>query len=415
MGEESKIEVITEPSGAALVDQFGNELGLSGNQISIDLQKYGPTLELTIGLDGYEPKLERLKVRQLKVSGRYPPKGAIALRATSWWVPLKLMLNRHKWAGILLTVGCLGGLLLARSRHSKARVLQARSEYLEGLRAKAKELDDELIGTVLGHYRLTEQLGTGGTAKVYRGVADEALLDAEESVAVKVLNQEAEHDREFQARFQREVTIWKQLNHPNIVQFIDWNQDDGLTYLVVELMEGATLRSRFDEGPYPPVEAVKILKPVFEAVHYAHTQGVAHRDLKPENVMLTNERCKVTDFGLARSGSEDKITRTGTWVGTPEYMSPEQIQGNGVDPRTDQYALGIMLYELVSGEPPFSGDDQVAIIFKQVSSSAASLCAARPDVSQEFSGVVARMMNKRPDARFQDLKSALEALETSCG
>ena len=173
--------------------------------------------------------------------------------------------------------------------------------------------------------------------------------------------------------------------HPNIVTFLEWNEHDGITYLVTELLDGDTLRSEYRKGPRSPVDAMALLAPVFEAVAYAHKLGIAHRDLKPENILLTKDgRCKVADFGLARTGVEDKVTRTGTWVGTPEYMSPEQVKGSGVDPRTDQYALGAMLYELVSGKPPFQGDDQLAIIFKVVASKPASLKSENPDLPEGF-------------------------------
>jgi hypothetical protein len=412
--ESTEIFINTDPQGALVLDQYGNEIGHTGKPIIVDLSIYGSTLEATLDLPGYESKLERIKTRQVKELGHYPPEGAIALRATSFVVTLRTALSENKAAA----GGGLFALLLCSawglSRHAKTKHRLQRAAVLEEIKARAEELKDNLMGKTLGGYRLAELLGEGGTARVYRALPEETL-NSEQAVAVKVLNPESDNDPEFRQRFKREVTIWKDLMHPHIVTFIDWDEQDGLIFLVTEILEGDTLRGEFKKGPRAAKSAMNLLRPVFEAVSYAHENGVVHRDLKPENILTTaTGKAKVSDFGLARIGAEDKVTKTGSWVGTPEYMSPEQVQGLTLDPRTDQYALGTMLYELVAGNPPFTGDDQVAIIFKQVSSAPTPLKSVQPDLPDTFCEAVGRMLAKKPEDRFLDLKQALEALEQAC-
>lgn len=413
--ELTPLQFETDPSGAEIRDQYGNSLGHSGESLQLDLSPYGSTLEVTFLREGYEPKLERVKTRQLKEQGRYPQQGAIALRSKGMLISLKTFVAKHQAATASLVLAVVVGSGFMMRRRTRTLVQLDRAAVLEQAKVQAELHNDNLIGCQLGAYRLMDLLGEGGAAKVYRALPDESL-DESEAVAVKVLRPEAGDDQEFEARFRREVNIWKTLSHPHIVTFVDWDRSEGTTYLVMELIEGETLRPQFSKGARSPQEALDVLRPVFQGVAHAHKMGVCHRDLKPENVLLTKSgKCKVTDFGLARVGTEDKITKTGTWVGTPEYMSPEQVRGLGVDTRTDQYALGIMLYELVHGEPPFTGEDQVALIFKQVTGKAVPLATLHPDVPEEFSQAVVRMLAKKPEDRFSDLESALAALEVSLG
>ena len=413
LAQPSKVLLNTDPQGAIITDQYGNKIGTTGTPIQLDLGPYGTSLEVTLALPGYEPKLERIKCRQLRESGAYPTEGgAIALRSTSALVSLKTFFREHPW--LVAMTGLAGAMVgaLAMARHVKTRRRLERARTLEEVQARAHEMEDNLLGTKLGPYRLLDLLGQGGTARVYRAVPD-LSLDPAQAVAIKVLQPPSEHDPEFRQRFQREVTIWKDLHHPNVAAFIDWDEQDGLTYLVTELLRGETLRSEFQQGARPPAEALALLEPVFRALTFAHQKGVVHRDLKPENILVSpTGRLKVTDFGLARMGPEDKVTKTGTWVGTPEYMAPEQVRGQAIDPRTDQYALGIMLYELLTGAPPFRGEDQVAIIFKQVSSAVPPLPEQLPE---QLRRAVVRMLAKRPQDRFDDLDQAFAALESAGG
>lgn len=411
--ELTEVQLNSEPQGAVITDQFGNEIGITGQPLHLDLSLYGSNLEVTLSLEGYESKLERIKVRQLGQSKKFPEKGAVALRSTSVWVSLKTSLRAHPLVAVGLALFALAGgtLGLRKRRHTQTQL--ARAGVLESIRARAESTGDTLLGTVLGRYRLTEQLGEGGTARVYQAVPDDSLEDSE-AVAIKVLHPESEQDEDFLERFRREVTIWQSLSHANIVTFLDWGEQDGLTYLVMELIKGDTLRSKLKGNAHKPAEALAMMKPIFAAVSHAHSRGVVHRDLKPENVMISGDVMKVADFGLARSGSEDKLTKTGTWLGTPQYIAPEQVRGLELTTQTDQYSLGIMLYELLSGAPPFEGD-QVHVIFQQISSKPASLASKQPDLSPEVVATVERMLAKEPSARFPDLSQAEAALEAACG
>lgn len=403
----------TSPSGAAVTDQYGNSLGKSGEPLTVDLSSYGSSLELTLKLEGYEPKLERIEVEALKQSGRHPTEGSVALRPLSSTVALRENLGRYR--GLL---GLLGAVLLVGGwaglkRRAKLRAKLRQADWLEGLQKRATESGDSLIGTRLGRYRLLDRLGQGGAATVYRAVPEQDW-ENQERVAIKVLDPTQSHDPEQWQRFKREVSIWKQLRHRNIVTFYDWGEQEGLTYLVMELVEGSTLRGAFRGKPVSPEEALKIMRPVFSALSYAHSQQISHRDLKPENILLTSSgEPRVTDFGLARSGQEDKLTRTGTWVGTLEYIAPEQIQGQPTDLRTDQYALGVMLYELLVGEPPFTGEAQVNLIFQVVSRKPPSLESRVPGLKKEFCLAVERMLAKTPQKRYDTVDEALAALENS--
>ncbi len=401
----------TSPSGAAVIDQYGNSLGKSGEPLTVDLSSYGSSLELTLKLEGYEPKLERIEVEALKQSGRHPTEGSVALRPLSSTVALRENLGRYRGLlGLLGAVLLVGGWVGLR-RRAKLRAKLRQADWLEGLQKRATESGDALIGTQLGRYRLLDRLGQGGAATVYRAVPEQDW-ENQERVAIKVLDPTQSHDPEQWQRFKREVSIWKQLRHRNIVTFYDWGEQEGLTYLVMELVEGSTLRSAFRGKPVSPEEALKIMRPVFSALSYAHSQQISHRDLKPENILLTSSgEPRVTDFGLARSGQEDKLTRTGTWVGTLEYIAPEQIQGQPTDLRTDQYALGVMLYELLVGQPPFSGQAQVNTIFQVVTRKPPSLESRVPGLDKEFCLAVERMLAKTPQKRYDTVDEALADLE----
>lgn len=409
--QSREVEVVTTPAGAAVIDQYGNSLGRSGEPIAIDLSSYGSSLEVTLRLDGYEPKLERIDIATLKEAGRHPGEGSIALRPLNQRVVLKRALKERAAPLVVALVAVLGGFWSGFRKRARERQRLRQAAWLESLHRRATESGDALIGTRLGEYRLLERLGQGGAASVYSAIPEDDW-EAQERVAIKLLDPAHSQDPEQWQRFKREVSIWKQLQHRNIVTFYDWGQQEGLTYLVLELVEGSTLRSHFRGQPHSEEEALNIMRPVFSALVYAHEQQITHRDLKPENILVTpSGEPRVTDFGLARAGQEDKLTRTGTWIGTLEYVAPEQIQGKPTDLRTDQYALGVMLYELLLGQPPFSGETQVNTIFQVVTRKPPSIRGRCPQHSEAFCLAVERMLAKTPEKRFASLEEALVALE----
>src|SRR5438552_9057602 len=220
-------------------------------------------------------------------------------------------------------------------------------------------------GTILAsRYALDGLLGHGGMADVYHGT-DQVLG---RQVAVKVLGRQFARDQSFVARFRREAQAAAALNHPNLVSVFDTGSDDGTHYIVMEYVAGATLAKVIrDEGPLPADRAASIALAVARALAFAHRAGLVHRDVKPANIMLSSDGAvKVMDFGIARTTNGESLTQTAAVLGTATYFSPEQAQGEAVDARSDIYALGCVLFEMLTGHPPFSGENPVAVAYKHV-------------------------------------------------
>ena len=213
-------------------------------------------------------------------------------------------------------------------------------------------------------YELEELVGTGGMSSVYR--AHDRLL--ERDVALKVLHQEFTADTDYVERFRREARSVAQLSHPNIVTVIDRGEQDGRQYIVFEYVKGENLKALVQRvGPLPEEEAVRLALQIARALGFAHDNGLVHRDVKPQNVLLNGDgQAKVTDFGIARSLDVGGLTQTGTVMGTSDYIAPEQARGSQVDAQSDIYSLGTVLYELLTGEVPFPGDNFVAVAMRHI-------------------------------------------------
>jgi eukaryotic-like serine/threonine-protein kinase len=268
-----------------------------------------------------------------------------------------------------------------------------------------------MIGQLLaGRYELQDLAGTGGMSSVYR--ARDSVL--ERTVAIKILHEHFSDDPEYVERFRREARALAQLNHPNIVTVIDRGEFEGRQFIVFEHVDGETLKSLIDrEGPLPVDQALSLVHQIARGLAFAHEHGVVHRDVKPHNVLIDEGGvAKVTDFGVARSvDPADGLTETGALLGTSEYIAPEQANGQRVDERSDQYSLGTVLYELLAGEPPFSGDNFMAVAMRHIQEPVPSVREARPDVSPRLDAIVARSMAKRPEDRFPTTEAMMAALE----
>ena len=228
---------------------------------------------------------------------------------------------------------------------------------------------------IADRYELEELVGTGGMSTVFR--AHDRQL--ERRVAIKILHEHYAEDPEYLERFRREARAVARLSHPNIVTVIDRGDDDGRQYIVFENVEGENLKELIvRSGPLPVRQALELVLAVADGLAFAHGQGLVHRDVKPQNVLLSSEgEVKVTDFGIARSLHVDHgMTQTGTVLGTGEYLAPEQASGKPVSPATDVYSLGVVLWELLAGEVPFTGDNFVAVALRHVNEPPPSLRAA---------------------------------------
>jgi len=282
----------------------------------------------------------------------------------------------------------------------------------ETVRAEA----DPLVGTLLAErYRLVEQLGSGGMGAVYRA----EHVHMKKSVAVKILHRHMTTNLEVVARFEREAVAAGRIEHPNVAAATDFGRlADGSFYLVLEYVEGKSLGLLMDQGPMDAGRALRITRQIADGLAAAHAAGVVHRDLKPDNVLLferdgVKEIVKVLDFGIAKvhldEGSGHKpLTQIGTIFGTPQYMSPEQGQGRTVDARSDLYALGVLLYEMLAGKLPFDGDDLVVLITKHVTEPPPPLPASVPAPVRDL---VTTLLGKKPEERVQSAALLVERID----
>ena len=263
---------------------------------------------------------------------------------------------------------------------------------------------------VAGRYELEEMVGSGGMSSVFR--ARDRVL--ERTVALKVLHRQLADDDEYVERFRREAQMVAGLLHHNIVTVIDRGADDGRPFIVFEYVGGQNLKQLVErEGPLPLERALDLSIQIARGLAFAHENGYIHRDVKPQNVLLNgNGEAKVTDFGIARSlDVHGGVTQTGTVLGTSEYIAPEQAQGQHVDERTDVYSLGILVYELLTGELPFAGENFVAVAMQHINETAPRVSDKRPDVPARLDAAVARALAKRPEDRFASMADFGRELE----
>jgi serine/threonine-protein kinase len=273
-------------------------------------------------------------------------------------------------------------------------------------------LSDTLIDTIFdGRYRIVRRLGAGGMANVY--LAEDTELGR--PVAIKILNDRYTNDELFVERFQREAKSAASLSHPNIVSIYDRGEDDGTHYIAMEVVDGQSLKETIRaSGRLRPAQAIAYTRQILSALRFAHRNGIIHRDIKPHNILIgPEERLKVTDFGIARAGAS-QMTETGSIMGTAQYLSPEQARGAQVTAAADLYSVGIVLYEMLTGEVPFTGDTPVEIAMKHLNEPPRPPSSRAPGIPADLDRVVVRALAKSPDERYasaEELDSDLARIE----
>lgn len=340
--------------------------------------------------------------------------------ASGWknrWEQIKVLHRFRTPMAVALDAMVLGGFLSiplfflpTYRKHKKERELWQKKALLESVITDT----DPLLKKTLGGYFITARIGRGGMSKVYRGLP-EKTLDLDEAVAVKVIDEELARSEEYRARFLREIEVSASLSHPNIVKLIDWGQSGHLLFMVQELIEGQTLKDTFVR-PLSQARFIHIFLPIMRALRTAHDKGVVHRDLKPSNIMVTHtDVIKLMDFGLAKANRPGHdLTRTGDAFGTPNYMSPEQISGGAIDASSDVYSLGIMAFELLTGQLPFeAGEDPMSVMLAHLQQEPKRLETFRTDLSPDIVATVQKMMSKDPADRFPDLGPVIAIFEAA--
>jgi beta-lactam-binding protein with PASTA domain/predicted Ser/Thr protein kinase len=269
-------------------------------------------------------------------------------------------------------------------------------------------VSDTLINTLFdGRYRIVRKLGSGGMANVY--LAEDEELGRR--VAIKILNDRYANDDSFIERFRREAKSAASLSHPNIVSIYDRGEAEGTYYIAMEVIEGRSLKELIlTRGPLPIAEAVHYARQILQALRFAHRHGIIHRDIKPHNNLIGEQGLKVTDFGIARYGPS-QMTEAGSIMGTAQYLSPEQARGAPVTASSDLYSVGIVLYEMLTGRVPFTGDSAIEIAMKHLNDWPKPPSKIRPEIPEEIDQIVLRALAKAPEDRYQSAEEFIEDLE----
>lgn len=371
----ANITVVTEGLPNAFPAGRPQSVHQSGNQFTIQ-----------ISAPGWESTEEIVYWNQ--VIDRWPSRGSFVLRPISWKARLELM---PRWPLLLLAL--LPFAVWKRRAHSSGPA--APPESMRTGTPWELRPGDEVDG-----YVVEEKLGEGASGVVYR------VHYRGEVLALKLLKPQVS-SHESMARFRRELKVLTRLRHPNIPYLAGFGEYMGMTYLVMELLGSRTLEDELNEGPLSEPRARGVLRQLAHALSVCHEAGVLHRDVKPANVVCECDgRVRLTDFGLARQTDASTLTQEGSILGTPNYMPPEVVQGEPATELSDQYSLGCVAYHLLSGKPPYEGENPVAVLLLHLQGGA----VLTADVSPELKAIVERMMAVRPDERFPNMRALLSAL-----
>lgn len=300
----------------------------------------------------------------------------------------------------------LGGVFYYRSTRKRAFDI---ARWVEENKVPSED-ESSPVGKLIGDYWILEKLGQGGMATVYRARKNDPTC--EDQFAVKIVHPHVVSGKDFQARFKREVAVGTDLIHPHIVTVYGAGNEDGNYFIALELIEGSELSDAIPAQGLPLSVARSHLIPIFEAVAFAHKKGIVHRDIKPDNILLKSDgTVKLSDFGLARTNDFSTVTATGAALGTPAYMAPEQIQGQSKEPASDQYALGVVAFQTLTGKLPFEDEDVMGLIMKHLTQPPPAPSTLRAELSPVVDEVVLKMLAKQPSDRYPSVAEAGVALE----
>lgn len=400
-------------------EQNGTEIKESGRPIRLEVA-VGDTLEFFhphLDIEAASQSLYKCEEFGFLKDGLLelpPPRQSFTVElqpGTSHLIWYAFDYRRQYGIGILILLAFAGLTAFSGFRTRRANKTKKNWEDQRQSLVAQSDASDPLLGTILDDkYVIIDVLGKGGMAMVYSAVPKESL-DTTETVAVKVIQQQFAENEEFLRRFHREVAVSKSLTHPNIVRVEDWGTHQKMLYLVLECVKGETLERMIPRSGWKLDQAMSYLSPILDGLVFAHGKGVIHRDLKPDNVMVTKGGVpKVMDFGLARSQDVSKVTKTGSALGTPAYMPPEQITGAKPTPAADQYSLGVMIYEMLTARRPFEAEDPMALVFQHLTEPPPSPLKWKPEMDPRLVELILRMLEKNPESRFESLSMVREGL-----
>ncbi len=405
LAERGPLVFSSDPPGAQIEDHMGNAWPDAGQPV-LDLDQrladyQGDTIDLYFKLPGYRSTLKQFHPITLGKATHQP--GLVVLEPETWWGPVVARTQQYWYLIALGLLGAAAGAHRYTQHRRESKRLAARLDQIDQTRGHAPQ--------GIGRWRIVERLGAGGMGNVYRAVPKETLED-EESVALKLMHEALSSQADFQERFRREVQVSKSLQHPNIARVEDFGEDSGNLYLALEFIDGETLEDRIRDRALTVEETLELVRPLADALDYAHQRKIVHRDLKPANVMITNKgRVVLMDFGLARAVDVSSFTPTGLALGTPSTMAPEQVFGAKPSPAMDQYALGVILYRMLSGRHPFQADQVEHMMFQHINQDPDPLTAHNSELTKAISDVVLRAMAKVPEERFASVAELLDNLE----
>lgn len=335
--------------------------------------------------------------------------GSTGVGLVGAWLGVKILGDwGPSMGGLALIPGVIGA--VAVTGLVQMKLGSDRAKHLQIIKANADPGDPFLLKELDG-YILSETLGSGANSRVYLGVPADSL-DRDKAVACKILNEEATKGKDALARYGREIRIAHKLDHPGIVKMYSWGEQGSLLFIIMEFVQGGTLSEVVKPGGLPLPEAREYMGQIASALMHAHEHDIVHRDIKPANILFTNGRCKISDFGLGRAIHDDvSLTKEGTVLGTPAYIAPEQIQGKKPDATCDQYALGVLFYELLTGQRPFISNDSVALLMMQLQEKPVNPKQHRPEIPEKMAQMVLKMMEKSPGSRYPSLKEVIQTLE----